>query len=437
MGQDITKRKQAEDALSRERSNLEQTVGARTSELRHSLEQLEISNQRLEEADRHKSRFLSTMSHELRTPLNAILGFTDLLDGQFFGELNEKQQNYVRQIDDSGKHLLALINDLLDVAKIDAGAADFDFEAVDISRAISGVVNMMAAQFRQKRLIVESHIEPDLPNVHMDVRRGRQILLNILSNAHKYTPDGGVIEISVKQAGNNHAHIAVSDSGIGLEPEHEANVFSEFYQANRVRDEKLGGTGIGLALTRRLVEIHDGEIGVMCPAVFKYHRNSEETSGSTFWFTLPFANEIGTAQFDNEQRTKKSQLNQPSEILVAEDNETNLTMILEMLSIEGHLVKVARNGAEAVSLAEQNGNSFKLVLMDINMPIMDGMEATRRIRKMKKYGKVPIVAVTAAVDGNSRADHLKAGCNDHLSKPLQVKDLLITLRKHLKKTPST
>ena len=436
VGQDIAERKQAEDALSRERSNLEKTVSARTSELRQSLEQLEISNQRLEEADRHKSRFLSTMSHELRTPLNAILGFTDLLDGQFFGDLNEKQHNYVSQIDGSGKHLLALINDLLDVAKIDAGAIDLEFDVVDISQAISGVVNMMAAQFRQKSLHVESHIEPGLPHVLMDVRRGRQILLNILSNAHKYTPEGGLIEISVTNGDNNCAHIAVSDSGIGLEPEHEANVFSEFYQADRARDEKLGGTGIGLALTRRLVEIHNGQIGVNCPAVFKHNEISEGTHGSTFWFTLPLANQSGAEQMDHGKRAGKSQLNQPPEILVAEDNETNLSMILEMLSVEGHLVKIARNGVEAVSLAEQSGNSFKLILMDINMPNMDGMEATQRIRKMKKYGQVPIVAVTAAVDRKSREDHLKAGCSDHLSKPLQVKDLLNTVSKHLQKNPS-
>ena len=282
VGQDITERKQAEDALSRERLNLEQTVTARTSELRQSLKQLE-------EADRHKSRFLSTMSHELRTPLNAILGFTDLLDGKFFGELNEKQHDYVRQIDGSGQHLLALINDLLDVAKIDAGAVELDFGPVDLSDTISGVVNMMAAQFRQKEITVETHIEPELPTVHMDVRRARQILLNILSNAHKYTPDDGIIEISVTTADDNRVRVDISDSGIGLEKAHLANVFSEFYQADRVRDENLGGTGIGLALTRRLVELQNGEIGAHCPARFQHSQKPKGARGATFWFTIPYA----------------------------------------------------------------------------------------------------------------------------------------------------
>ena len=425
VGQDITERKQAEDALSRERSNLEQTVTSRTSELRQSLE-------KLEEADRHKSRFLSTMSHELRTPLNAILGFTDLLDGKFFGDLNDKQHNYVRQIDGSGKHLLALINDLLDVAKIDAGAVDLDFGPVDLSDTISVVVNMMAAQFRQKQITVETHIEPDLPAVYMDVRRARQILLNILSNAHKYTPEDGIIEISVATAGDNRVRVDISDSGLGLEKAHVANVFSEFYQADRVRDEKLGGTGIGLALTRRLVELHEGEIGIHCPARFRHCQKPKDARGATFWFTVPCAVDAESQVPSDDSDNNSTRLNQPSQILVAEDNETNLEMILEMLSIEGHQVKVARNGVEAVSLAEQPGNSFKLILMDINMPTMDGMEATRRIRAIDRYRETPIIAVTAAVDGNSRAEHMEAGCNDQLSKPLQVRDLFYILRKHLK-----
>jgi signal transduction histidine kinase len=286
---EVVERKQAEYALSIERSNLEKTVNARTVALRQSVEQLEISNKRLEEANLHKSKFLSAMSHELRTPLNGILGFTDLLGIQNFGDLNEKQHDYVRQINESGSHLLTLVNDLLDVAKIDAGVVDLDTEPAELSDTIASVITMMDAQFQQKHITVDTYVEPDLPTVDLDVRRGRQILLNILSNAIKYTPDNGIIEIFVTTSNDDCIRVDISDSGIGVEKEHAANVFSEFYQANRMRDERLGGTGIGLALTQRLVQMHDGEIGVVSPAVFNRRRMPEGTCGATFWFTLPLA----------------------------------------------------------------------------------------------------------------------------------------------------
>ena len=284
---EVVERKQAEYALSIERSNLERIVSARTVALRQSVEQLEISNKRLQEANMHKSKFLSAMSHELRTPLNGILGCTDLLGSQDFGDLNEKQHDYVRQIDESGSHLLTLVNDLLDVAKIDAGVVDLDTEPAELSNTIASVITMMDAQFQQKHITVDIYVEPDLPTVDLDVRRGRQILLNILSNAIKYTPENGIIEIFVTTINDDYIRVNISDSGIGVEKEHAAKVFSEFYLANRMRDERLGGTGIGLALTQRLVQMHDGEIGVVSPAVFNRLRMPEGTCGTTFWFTLP------------------------------------------------------------------------------------------------------------------------------------------------------
>jgi signal transduction histidine kinase len=246
-------------------------------ELRVSLKKVEDTNLLLEQADRAKTHFLSSMSHELRTPLNAILGFSDLLYGQHFGNLNDKQIKYVNQIDDSGKHLLSLISDLLDVSRIDAGAMELDLGNVSPSEFINATVSMMSNQFKGKKIRVKTSIEPTLPVVTADLRKCKQILINLLSNALKYTPEGGQVEIRAARGVDSQARIEVSDTGIGIEADELDKIFSEFYQADSVRDGKLGGTGIGLALTRRLVELHGGEIGV----------ESEPGKGSTFWFTLP------------------------------------------------------------------------------------------------------------------------------------------------------
>jgi signal transduction histidine kinase len=273
----MTAQRQAEDAL-------EHTVEVRTRELRETLKKVEDANLLLEQAARAKTEFLSSMSHELRTPLNAILGFSDLLCGQHFGNLNDKQIKYVNQIDDSGKHLLSLISDMLDVSRIDAGAMELELEDVSPSELINATVSMMSSQFKGKKISVKTSIEPTLPVVTADLRKCKQILMNLLSNALKYTPEGGRVEIRAARSVDLQARIEVRDTGIGIEADERDKIFSEFYQADSVRDGKLGGTGIGLALTRRLVELHGGEIGV----------ESEPGKGSTFWFTLPLKKVLRT-----------------------------------------------------------------------------------------------------------------------------------------------
>jgi signal transduction histidine kinase len=218
------------------------------------------------------------MSHELRTPLNAIIGYADLMKDQFFGPLNEKQISYVDQIDASGKHLLELINDLLDMGKIDAGAMSLELGPCSFLEIADDTLAMMNTQFQKKSLHVESQISSELPLLMVDRRKIKQILINLLSNAIKYTPEEGHIQVSADSEGDK-VRITVSDTGVGIAKEQQKQIFSEFHQADRMRDEMLGGAGLGLALTRRLVAMHGGEVGV----------ESELEKGSTFWFTVPIA----------------------------------------------------------------------------------------------------------------------------------------------------
>jgi two-component system sensor histidine kinase EvgS len=361
-----------------------------------------------EAANRAKSEFLSSMSHELRTPLNAILGFTDLLQGKFFGPLNDKQLGYVSQIDESGKHLLALITDLLDMTKIEAGKMHLKLESFPPQELFDASLALMKPKLVEKSFNVETIVDPSLDKMTGDLRKCKQIMLNLLSNAVKYTPENGRIEIRAFKH-EDLIHIAVFDSGIGISAEDQIKIFSEFEQVNRARDEALGGTGIGLALTRRLVELHGGEIGV-----------ESDSEGTTFWFTLPLKL-IKNKGKDNEPESKIMPSFKGRQILAVEDNEVNLAMLLDMLHTHDHQVLVARNGQEAIELAE--ANNPELILMDIRMPVMDGLEATRRLRKMKRFSKIPIIALTASVGDEGREKCLAAGCTEHLAKPIQSKEL--------------
>ncbi len=415
----IVERKHTEKELAEERRNLERTVKSRTEEVRESLKTLKDTNLRMEEANRHKNRFLSSMSHELRTPLNAILGFADLMQGQFFGKLNEKQLNYVRQIDGSGKHLLDLINDLLDMAKIDAGAMELEPEEINPEECMNAVMVMMNTQFRKKRQTVEMSVDPAVTCVIADARKCKQIMLNLLSNAVKYTPEGGRIEVRTKREGS-FLRVEVSDTGVGIEPEEQEKIFSEFHQADHMRDEQLGGTGIGLALTRRLVALHGGDIGV----------ESKPGRGSTFWFTLPLRKSAPKEPATKEDETEAARaVVTGRRILVAEDNDVNMSMILDMLRVHDHEMAVAKNGKEAVDLAQSH--KPELILMDIRMPVMDGLEATRQLRAIPEFADVPIIALTASAGSEAEQRCLDAGCTEHLTKPVQSKELFAVLQRHL------
>ncbi len=390
----------------------EKTLEARTKELVE-------TNLQLQEANKGKSRFLSSISHELRTPLNAVLGFADLLKGKFFGMLNEKQYGYVSQIEKSGQHLLELINELLDVAKIDSGNAKLNLEEFDPREYLMETVGLMQTQFAKKEIEVSVSHDSALVMMTGDRRRCNQIMLNLLSNAVKYTPEKGKINIRILRH-KGQAKFMVSDTGIGVEPDELDKIFSEFHQADRVRDENLGGTGIGLALTRRLVEIHGGDIGV----------TSVLGKGSTFWFTLPLnPNGLDSSKVTKAAPAVVDRRDSGKNILIAEDNEVNLTLIIDMLSTCDHKVAVARNGQQAIDLAV--ASKPDVIFMDLKMPVMDGLEATRRLRKIEGFSDVPIIGLTASAGEEARQKCLEAGCTDHLSKPVKSSKLFDTIAKYL------
>jgi ammonium transporter len=368
-----------------------------------------------------KSQFLSNMSHELRTPLNGVLGFADLLIGQLSGPLNPKQVSYVNQIDYSGKHLLDLINDLLDMAKIDAGIVDLKLESYSSYEYLDSVTGLIRPQIDKKNIELHTFSDPGLEALTCDRKCIKQILLNLLSNAIKYTPEQGKIEIKFLKE-TSCCKVLISDTGIGIEKEKLEHIFDEFHQVDRKRDEALGGAGIGLALSRRLVEMHGGAIGV----------ESEKGKGSTFWFTIP--NKGIPLEVPVVKRLfKETPITKPNKqhILVVEDNEVNLLMITEVLKLNGYKVFIAKNGQEGVNLAKTCDPD--LILMDIRMPVMDGLEATKLIKQIPQLVKTPIIALTAIAGEEDKEKCLSAGCEEHIPKPIQSKELLALISRYLVK----
>ncbi len=416
---DITELKRIEQKL---------RVGKEAAEEAHRLskisENLRIAKEAAEESNKAKSQFLSHMSHELRTPLSSIIGFSDLLLAQISGFLNAKQNLYVEKIDESGKHLLSLINDLLDISKIDAGEMDTDLELFPFKGLIDATVSLLDTQFKTKKLQVNTSVGPSLEMIWGDVRKCRQILLNLLSNAIKYTPEMGRIDILAKREGDSDVRISVRDNGVGIPSEELDKIFSEFHQVDSVRDESMGGTGIGLALTRRLVELHNGNIGVQ----------STPGVGSTFWFTLPGLEKkpVLAATSDPKNEHNDTATLRERRILVVEDNEMLLTMIQDMLSSHDHEVAVARNGQLAIEVARKHRP--ELILMDMRMPVMGGLEATEKLRGIPEFSEIPIIALTANTGKESMEKQFAAGCTDHLAKPIISDDLFAILEKYLSKS---
>jgi len=237
--------------------------------------ELEAANRELGAASQHKSEFLANMSHELRTPLNAIIGFSEVLSERMFGELNEKQEEYLKDIHASGQHLLSLINDILDLSKIEAGRMELEVTDFDLPMAIDDAMTLIRERAARRSIALHTRVDERLGQVQADERKIRQVLLNLLSNAIKFTPEGGRIEVGAKPV-NGFVEVSVSDTGVGIAPEDQEAVFEEFRQVGTA-DKKVEGTGLGLALSRKFIELHGGKIWV----------KSQIGQGSTFTFTVP------------------------------------------------------------------------------------------------------------------------------------------------------
>lgn len=274
---DITERKLLELELENERNNLEEVVEERTRELNSSLETLKLMNFNLQEVNKHKDKFLSCMSHELRTPLNAIIGFASILEKTYYGSLNEKQSEYIGLIHSSGDHLLSLINDLLDYAKIESGNMDLHLATFFLNETAMKVYYLLEEQYKEKNIEFVTDLDKNIELVNLDDRKVQQILLNYLSNALKYTPENGKVVLKTELIEGNFIRISVKDNGIGVAEETQEKIFSEFYQAENPVNADRGGTGIGLAITKNLAELQGGRVGL----------ESKPEKGSVFWVELP------------------------------------------------------------------------------------------------------------------------------------------------------
>jgi PAS domain S-box-containing protein len=553
---DITDRKRMEAALFEERALLARRVDERTADL-------SAANAELARAAVLKDEFLASMSHELRTPLNAVLGLSEALQEEVYGPINDRQRRSLHHIEESGRHLLELINDILDLAKIGAGKLELDLEFSSMETICQASLRLIKQIAQKKRLSVELTIDPAVTLLRVDARRMKQVLVNLLSNAVKFTPEGGAIGLDVVGDATRQAvDLSVWDTGIGIAHDQMTQLFQPFVQLDSRLARQYEGTGLGLALVYRMVELHGGSISL----------TSEVERGSRFTVALPWqaansgaqagepaaANVVAIdrarvrralicedsptsaeqitrylhdleiecmtvrggaevvalaaaeqpdliildlllpdisgwdvlAQLKAERRTRAipvliisvlderarglalgaaeylvkpvvyadlqrvlplcsgyvsphtlSATSMPARatplpvVLLAEDNEANITLITDYLSTHGYQVVVTRNGAEAIARARESRPA--IVLMDIQMPGMDGLEATRRIRSISALAGLPIIALTALAMPGDRERCLAAGANDYLSKPVSLRGLALLIENHLRQHSST
>jgi two-component system sensor histidine kinase/response regulator len=415
----------------------ERVVSEREARLEAEIEQgrvreAELANARstAEEASRAKSQFLANMSHEIRTPMNGVLGFTHLLlDTPLSGE----QRQNVTTIRQSGEALLQIINDILDFSKIESGRLSVDNIPFDVREAAEEVTDLLTPSAESKGLTLTCNVDKSLPPAVMgDLGRVRQILLNLVGNAVKFTPRGHVsISVTLRKSApdaTGDVHIAVTDTGVGIPAEKQSLLFQEFSQGDASTTRKFGGTGLGLAISKRLVELMGGRIGF----------TSDVDHGSCFWFTIPArcpaANIVARVARQESIVAAESTRIEKLRVLVAEDNVVNRMLATKLLEKLGCAVEVACDGVEAVEMALR-GN-YQLIFMDCFMPNMDGYAATAELRRCQPHGpRVPIVALTASAMVEDRATCLAAGMDDYLSKPIEVEALRTVLRRWTHERP--
>lgn len=427
---DISDRKQAEE------------------QLRQINQQLAETNLELERATRLKDEFLANMSHELRTPLNAILGMSESLQDEILGGINERQRKALATIERSGKHLLDLINDILDLSKIEAGKLELTLTSVSIRNLCQTSLTVVQPMALKKQIQIHHTIPHDLGTIQADERRLHQALLNLLSNAIKFTPEGGTVTLAVSWQAIDRSNpspnstdwlsFSVTDTGIGIAPADVNKLFQPFVQIDSSLNRHYSGTGLGLSLVRRIAELHGGGVTVQ----------SELGQGSCFTLRIPEPHSLTlpvqpleiAPEFSDRIATSLTPISpvirvatvEPPLILLAEDNLANVETISSYLESRGYRLIVASNGQAAIDLTKSHHPN--LILMDIQMPGMNGLEAMRQIRQYPEFARLPMIALTALAMSGDREACLAAGAAAYLAKPVSLKHLTTIIQQFLETT---
>ena len=381
-------------------------------------QQLERQSVELAVASAHKSEFLASMSHELRTPLNAVIGFSEVLLERMFGELNERQEDYLQDILGSGKHLLALLNDILDLSKVEAGQMELDVTTFPAQDALQYAMSLVRERAAQHSITTHLDIAPELGSITADELRFKQVLLNLLSNAVKFTPDGGRINVTAWREATDFI-VTVSDTGVGILPADRDRIFDSFQQGGRSAS-KVEGTGLGLTLTRRIVELHNGRLWL----------TSEPGSGSMFGFSLPQDPAL-TAPVPSQQSWRSLALDDNRQaVVVIEDDASSSELVALHLSSAGLRPVVVRTGEEGLDAV--HALLPAAVILDIQLPGMDGWNVLSALKADPATAATPVVVVSVIPD---RGRGIALGASDYLVKPVAKKELLASIRRVAAATP--
>jgi signal transduction histidine kinase/DNA-binding NarL/FixJ family response regulator len=409
-------------------ADLESRFAERTRELEEVRSELDARSRHSEEVDRLKNAFIANMSHEIRTPLNSVLALTELLREGVAGPLTVDQRKYLQVIERNGQALLHLINDVLDLSRIEAGHLEMDAQNVELGPTIEAVVSALSPLAAAKNIDLSVKLASGPVPARVDPERLRQILTNLVGNAIKFTDDGGQVLVASEEHPESVAVIVI-DSGVGIPEGLQEKIFQEFYQVDSTLVRRQGGTGLGLAIARRLARLMGGDITV----------ESVLRRGSRFSLTLPRA----AGAVDAAPRTPAEPAGSdallpepaaalPATVLVVEDNEDNLFTLRQILARRPLEIVTAQSGRQAIERCRQQFPD--LIIMDVQMPGMTGLQATGAIRALPGGASIPIVALTAQAMKGDRERILAAGCDAYLSKPVQPNELISVVERLLRRS---